>query len=280
WLLKIGTGGTLFVELFVPFMMFLPRRWRFIAAWLTILWQVLIITTSNHNWINFLTIILCLFLFDDRALKRVLPKFMHSRLGWRAATERKVDLLIPVATGLLAAAIFTIGTLKIYELGTGHHFEGLTGKALKYTAVYGVVNKYHVFPTMTTRRVELEVLGSYDGNVWQPYQFRYKPDRLEERPTFIIPHQPRLDWQMWFVTLHPRHLPWFGSFLEALLDNSPAVTALLAHNPFPDAPPRYLRVDAYRYNFTTSSERERTGNWWKRTALGPFAPLPWMERPE
>jgi len=84
WLLKTGTAGTLFVELIVPFMMFLPRRWRFTAAWLTILWQVLIIATSNHNWINFLTIILCLFLFDDRAIKGVLPAFMQSRLGWRA----------------------------------------------------------------------------------------------------------------------------------------------------------------------------------------------------
>ncbi len=280
WLLKIGTGGTLFVELIVPFMMFLPRRWRFTAAWLTILWQVLIIATSNHNWINFLTIILCLFLFDDRALKRVLPGFMHNRLGWRAASERTIDLLVPVATGLLAAAFFVIGTLKIYELGTGHRFEGLTGSVLKYSAVYSIVNKYHVFPTMTTRRVELEVLGSRDGQDWQAYQFKHKPDRLDERPTFIIPHQPRLDWQMWFVTLHPRHLPWFGSFLEALLDNSPAVNKLLAYNPFPDAPPRYLRVEAYQYNFTNHSERERTGHWWKRTALGSFTPLPWMERPE
>ena len=280
WLLKIGTGGTLFVELFVPFMMFLPRRWRFTAAWLTILWQVLIIATSNHNWINFLTIILCLFLFDDRAIKRVLPAFMQSRLGWRATTERKVDLLVPVATGLLALSIFTIGTLKIYELGTGHRFAGIPGKALKYTAVYGVVNKYHVFPTMTTRRVELEVLGSHDRVNWQPYEFKHKPDRLEERPTFIIPHQPRLDWQMWFVTLHPRHLAWFGDFLEALLDNSPSVSKLLAHNPFTDAAPRYLRVEAHEYNFTTPAEREQSGNWWKRTSLGPFMPLPWMEQTE
>ena len=279
WLLKAGTGGTLFVELVVPFMMFLPRRWRFTAAWLTILWQVLIIATSNHNWINFLTIILCLFLFDDRALRRAVPAFLHRRLGWQAA-ERKVDLLIPAATGVLAAAIFVIGTLKIYELGTGHRFEGITGTTLRYTAVFGVVNKYHVFPTMTTKRIELEILGSHDGQHWRPYVFKHKPDRLDERPSIVMPHQPRLDWQMWFVTLHPRHLPWFGGFLAALLDNSPTVTALLADNPFGETPPRFLRVDAHQYNFTTSAERAQTGNWWKRTALGSFSPLPWMERQE
>jgi hypothetical protein len=93
-----------------------------------------------------------------------------------------------------------------------------------------------------------------------------------------MPHQPRLDWQMWFVTLHPRQLPWFGNFLQALLDNSPAVRALLANDPFPDTAPRFIRVDAYRYEFTNSEKREEAGNWWKRTALGPFMPLPWIER--
>jgi uncharacterized membrane protein YphA (DoxX/SURF4 family) len=278
WLLRFGTGATLFVELLVPFMMFLPRRWRFIAAWLTIFFQVLIILTSNHNWINFLTIILCLFLFDDRAVRRVVPGFLQSRLGWHAAPGQKTDLLVPVATGLLGLFILVAGTLKIYELGTGQRIPGPLGTALRYASVYNIVHKYHVFPTMTTERIELELLGSQDGLEWKPYRFRYKPQQLDERPQFIIPHQPRVDWQMWFVTLHPLHIPWFESFLAALLDNSPTVTALLKHNPFPDAPPRYIRVDAYKYNFTNFEERRQTGNWWKRTALGVFTPLPFVER--
>ena len=278
WLLRAGTGATLFVELLVPFMIFLPRRWRFAAAWLTIFFQLLIILTSNHNWINFLTIILCLFLFDDRAVRRVTPGFLQARLKWPATTGQRTDLLVPVATGLLGLVILVTGTLKLYELGSNQRFEGRLGTALKYASVYSIVNKYHVFPTMTTQRVELELLGSQDGLSWNPYRFRYKPDRPNARPQFIIPHQPRVDWQMWFVTLHPRHLPWFESLLEALLDNSPTVTELLEHNPFPLAPPRYIRVNAYRYNFTNFEERRQTGNWWKRTALGVFTPLPFIER--
>ena len=280
WLLKTGTAGTLFVELIVPFMMFLPRRWRFAAAWLTILWQLLIIATSNHNWINFLTIILCLFLFDDRALRCILPGFLQARLDREPVSGRTQDKLIPAGIGLLGVCILVAGTLKIYEVGTGERFSGLTNKVLGYASVYGIVNKYHVFPTMTTRRIELEVLGSYDGQFWQPYRFKYKPDALDRQPALIMPHQPRVDWQIWFVPLHPRHLPWFGSFLEALLDNSPTVSALLADNPFADAPPRYLRVNAWQYNFTTTAERKATGDWWKRTALGTFTPLPGMERQE
>lgn len=280
WLLKAGTIGTLFVELLVPFMMFLPRRWRFTAAWLTIFWQLLIIITSNHNWINFLTIILCLFLFDDRAISRVLPGFMQTRLQLQAAGDKQVGRLIPAAVVVLALAVFTAGTLKLVELGSGNRFSGITGKALDFTTSYSVANKYHVFPTMTRKRIELEILGSHNGLDWQPYQFKYKPQQLDRRPAFILPHQPRLDWQMWFVTLHPKHLPWFNSFLQALLAGSPAVSKLLAHDPFADKPPRFLRVEAYEYHFTRKDERERNGRWWKRTPLGPFTPLPWMERRE
>lgn len=278
WLLRFGTGATLFVELLVPFMMFLPRRWRFAAAWITIFWQLLIILTSNHNWINFLTIVLCLFLFDDKALQRVLPQRICTRLAWQPAVAVKTAALRRFAVGILAVLIMSISTLKLYELATLHKFTGVTGSALNYALTYSIANKYHIFPTMTTERIELELLGSHDGKEWQSYRFKYKPDALNERPQFIIPHQPRLDWQMWFVTLHPRHVPWFAYFLEALLDNSPTVTALLQHNPFADKPPRYIRVEAYRYNFTDSAERKQTGNWWRREALGPFAPLPWIER--
>jgi hypothetical protein len=67
-LLKAGVIFTLFSELLAPFLIFFPRRYRQIAAAITILMQLLIIATSNHNFINLLTIILCLFLLDDSLL--------------------------------------------------------------------------------------------------------------------------------------------------------------------------------------------------------------------
>ena len=280
WLLRFGTFATLAIEIVVPFMMFLPRRWRFAAAWITIFWQVLIILTSNHNWINFLTIILCLFLFDDKALRRVIPARLQTSLDWRETAVVRTHPVKQYAIGLLAAFILSIGTLKTYEVATGQRISGWIGDTMRLSSAYSITNAYHVFPTMTTRRIELEVLGSHDGLDWQAYQFKYKPDQLDERPQFIIPHQPRLDWQMWFVTLHPRHVPWFGYFLEALLENSPTVTSLLQYNPFAEEPPRFIRVVAWQYHFTDRAEREQTGNWWRREFLGPFTPLPGMTRRE
>jgi hypothetical protein len=278
WLLKTGTAGTLFVELVVPFMMFLPRRWRFAAAWLTILWQVLIILTSNHNWINFLTIALCLFLFDDQALEKKTPSWLKAKLATEGGPVGSPPAAIRVATGGLAAVILLASAGHLWELVKMQAVTGPMGKVLDYAEAYRVVSSYHVFPTMKTQRIELELVGSIDGKDWRRYEFKYKPGDLKRRPPVVIPFQPRLDWQMWFVTLGPVHLPWFYEFLQALLRNSPPVTALLKNNPFPDEAPRYIRVYAYRYEFTDAEERARTGQWWRRQSLGSFSPLPWVER--
>ena len=83
---------------------------------------------------------------------------------------------------------------------------------------------------------------------------------------------------VWFIPLHPKHIGWFDHFLQALLDNEPDVTALLGHNPFSEQPPRFVRVSAWHYRFTSPQQREMTGNWWQRVYLGAFAPLPGMHK--
>jgi hypothetical protein len=284
WLLKAGTLGTLVVEILVPFMMFLPRRWRFAAAWITILWQVLILLTSNHNWFNFLTIALCLFLFDDRALARVLPGRVQASLSHRSVSAP--GNAKRYAVGILASVVLLVSAVQLWELTTLRRTSGAVGTLLDYAEAFRVVNPYHVFATMKTERVELELQGSRDGKHWETYQFRYKPGDPAAAPPVVMPHQPRLDWRMWFVTMHPQHLRWFERLLNALLDGSPPVSALLGHNPFAEDPPREIRVVAWRYRFTSPEERARTGDWWSREWLGPFLPLPgarrepqWSEQP-
>lgn len=278
WLLRIGTAGTLLVELVVPLMMFLPRRWRQLAAGLTIFWQLLIILTSNHNWINFLTIALCLFLLDDRALERLSGARLKARLikDFRAAPGRGFP--VRLATGVLAGSVIVLSALHFWELVKVKPLSAPLGVALDYAEAYRVVNKYHVFPTMKTERIELEIWGSVDGEDWRRYEFKYKPGPLDRPPPVVLPLQPRLDWQMWFVTLGPVHLPWFHDFMRALLNNSPAVLSLLENNPFPEQKPGIIRVYAFRYRFSDPEERQKTGQWWVREALGPFDPLPWVVR--
>ena len=278
WMLRFGTAATLVIEILVPFMMFLPRRWRFAAAWITILWQLLIILTSNHNWINFLTIVLCLFLFDDKAVRRVVPERMQTALLPQPVTAPKNTGVRKAAVGILATFILVASSVHLWELTTMRRSSGMLGSLLDFAETYRIVSKYHIFPTMRTERIELELSGSDDGVNWKTYVFKHKPGDIYMRPGIVLPFQPRLDWQMWFVTLHRRHLFWFDHFLQALLENSPTVTTLLQHNPFADKAPRFIRVEAYRYKFSTPEQRSTTGQWWQREALGPFSPLPWAER--
>ena len=126
---------------------------------------------------------------------------------------------------------------------------------------------------MTTTRPEIVVEGSDDGLTWLAYELRYKPGDVTRRPAFVEPHQPRLDWQLWFAALsnYEREY-WFRRFLARLLEGRPEVLGLLGANPFLDRPPRYVRAMLFDYRFATSAER-RVGVWWTRRLLGPYSPV-------
>jgi hypothetical protein len=134
-------------------------------------------------------------------------------------------------------------------------------------------NNYGLFAVMTRPRTELIFEGSDDGRTWRAYEFPHKPGDLQRRPTWVAPHQPRLDWQLWFAALGSLDQnPWVLSLAEHLLRGTPEVLALLQRNPFPQNPPRYVRVVRYEYHFTDAAARARTGQWWRRTPLDVYLP--------
>ena len=76
---------------------------------------------------------------------------------------------------------------------------------------------------------------------------------------------------MWFAALGTyRDNPWFVNFEVRLLQGKPEVTRLLRTNPFPGAPPRYIRATIYRYWFTDWKTGRQTGAWWNRTPRGVY----------
>jgi lipase maturation factor 1 len=130
-----------------------------------------------------------------------------------------------------------------------------------------------LFRVMTTTRPEIIVEGSEDGVTWQPYEFEYQIGNVQDALPIVAPHQPRLDWQIWFAALGDVHEePWFVNFLARLLEGSQPVIRLLKTNPFPDSPPRYVRAKLYEYHFTTLEERQKTGAWWTREDKGLYCP--------
>jgi predicted DCC family thiol-disulfide oxidoreductase YuxK len=88
-LLRVASGGLFFVELFLPFLIFCPRRLRFFSALGILLLQSCILVTGNYNWFNLQTMLLCLLLFDDAALRKILPRRVVGLLQAHARNQRR-----------------------------------------------------------------------------------------------------------------------------------------------------------------------------------------------
>jgi len=263
--LRAGVAAVFFIELLLPFFIFGTRRMRRAAALGFAVLQVTIALTGNYGFFNLLTLVLCLLLVEDgfwaRRLRRPLPPPGPPVLApaWRR--------LAFAAFGLL---LFSVGVAEAARrLGVVHRLPPAVEALLERAAPFASVNTYGLFAVMTTERPEIEVEGSDDGEHWKPYLFRYKPGPTERAPSFVAPHQPRLDWQMWFAALGEcRGNPWFLAFQQRLLEGSKPVLALLADNPFPAHPPRFVRSTVDAYHFTPAGAQ----GYWTREPQGPYCP--------
>jgi predicted DCC family thiol-disulfide oxidoreductase YuxK len=268
--LRFATAGVFLIELVLPFLIFCPRRLRFSAACGILLLQSGILLTGNYNWFNLQAMLLCLLLFDDAALQKCLPQRLVRALSSRI--RQRSSKAVSVAVGVWGLVLVFLSLVQMDV-----RFGGSPPTALRemdqLIEPMRMVSSYGLFAVMTTERNEIIIEGSDDGAEWREYEFRYKPGDVARRPPWNIPHQPRLDWQMWFAALDdPQRVNWFPHFLERLLENDPAVTALLERNPFAEKAPQYIRAQFYDYTFSSGQEM-RKGLWWQRRSLGLYFPV-------
>ncbi|MGH9406725.1 MAG: lipase maturation factor family protein [Terriglobia bacterium] len=278
WFQKISTAGVFAFELGIPFLIFFPRRIRLIGCGLIVLFQLMIAFTGNYAFFNLLTIALALLLLDDPFLRRVLPRMVTGRSLFSVARLKRSAAR---TAGLAALAIVILFGSTVLFLATLIGGRKIPRAAMEVTGQwlepFHIVSSYGLFAVMTTARIEIIIQGSNDGQHWLDYEFKYKPEDLWRRPRWVAPYQPRLDWQMWFAALMDfrdgQWNPWFENLLTRLLQGSPQVLGLLGKNPFPNAPPLYVRAVAYHYTFTDFAERRRTSDWWKRSDEVEYFPV-------
>jgi hypothetical protein len=177
-------------------------------------------------------------------------------LGHRAVSIALASF-VGVTSGLLVLDLFSV------SLPPG-------GAALLHKiAPLRIVNTYGLFTVMTVSRPEIQVEGSNDGEHWLAYPFPFKPGDVNRMPPVVAPYQPRLDWQMWFAALGTyQENRWFSNFMLRLLQGEPSVLRLLQNNPFPKAPPKFIRARVFLYHFTHFGDRP----WWRREEEGLYFP--------
>lgn len=276
WFKHFSVVFCLAAEIIAPFFIWFRKHSgpRLVAAGTMILLQIGIALTGNYCFFNLLTVALCLLLIDDAAIA--------GRAKERATSEPEgLPERKPISYQLstCAAVVVIVVTLPINAWLIFSAFKpqtrppGWLARLYEPIEPFRIVNGYGLFRVMTKDRCEIVLEGSADGIDWQPYEFKWKPGNVNRAPGWCAPHQPRLDWQMWFAALGtPQENPWFIGLIARLLQGSDDVTQLLARNPFPDQPPRYVRAMFYRYRFSSTEELRKTGAWWKRQELREYLP--------
>ena len=306
WFHKATAGATLGMELALVWMAFLPRRWRIACFFIVTAWQIGVIATANYTFLNYLVLVLAFLLLDDGFLRRYVParwrpkqiaespEEQRERGGMvgdqpvadagepEAAgepeheTEQREPARWLVAAGVAVRAIaltwvFYATTVELVQMFW--HEVPLPASPVAALEPFRIANQYGLFAVMTPHRYEIEFQGSNDGQNWVAYPFRYKPQDVRERPGIYAPYQPRFDWNLWFASL--------GSWLqnplvprteELLLQGDQDVLGLFAGNPFPNAPPKYVRAVIWQYWFSTPEQKREQGVWWTRQYLGTYAP--------
>ncbi len=269
WFHKLCCLTMFTIELIVPFFIFGKKSFKLIAFTSITVFQIIIFATGNYCFFNILAILLCLFLLNDEIIQRIFPRLNSNK------SEVKTNWLpkwIIVSFTVLTIVINSVHFSRI--LGLNITWPQFIGTIYIKISPFRIINNYGLFSIMTTTRPEIIIEGSNDFKIWKPYEFKYKPGRTKTPPPFIAPHQPRLDWQMWFAALGSFHNnPWFIRLCVRLLQDSKDVINLLEKNPFPKSPPKYLRALIYDYRFSNLYTLKTKGIWWERELKGLYLPV-------
>ncbi|EDY20877.1 protein of unknown function DUF1222 [Chthoniobacter flavus Ellin428] len=259
---KAGVIFNHFVELVVPWFYFAPHPLCNFAGALTIFFQLTLIFSGNLSWLNYLTIVLCIPCFDDRCLGHF--------LSVPSLESQMINRPHEIAVACLVVLVIWRSVEPARNLFSARQVMNASFEPLH------LVNTYGAFGAVTRQRLEIVIKGTLagypdDSAEWREYEFKAKPGNPRRPPSFVSPYHYKLDWQMWFLPGSlPQLNPWFMCLVQKLLQGDAGILALLRHNPFPGEPPKQIRADCYRYQFT--QDEERNAGYWKRSYAWEYLP--------
>jgi hypothetical protein len=138
-----------------------------------------------------------------------------------------------------------------------------------------IVNVYHLFGRITTTRYEPD-FQLWDGTRWKSFDLFYKPGDPMRPPPFVAPHQPRVDFLLWFYGLGVRFRsdgsavpPPTPDYVESLLRSlclDPEAVQPLFVESLP-AEPIAVRIVFWDTHLSSLAEHRETGAYWRRTEL-------------
>uniref|UniRef100_A0A2K5DWR6 Lipase maturation factor n=2 Tax=Aotus nancymaae TaxID=37293 RepID=A0A2K5DWR6_AOTNA len=290
WFHRFETLSNHFIELLVPFFLFLGRRACMAHGVLQILFQAVLIVSGNLSFLNWLTMVPSLACFDDAALGFLFPSGPGSLKDRVLRMQRETRGAQPeprFGSAVRRAANVSLGVLLAW-LSVPVVLNLLSSRQVMNTSFnpLRIVNTYGAFGSITKERTEVVLQGTASPNasapdaVWEDYEFKCKPGDPSRRPCLISPYHYRLDWLMWFSAFQTyEHNEWILRLAGKLLAGDAAALSLLAHSPFEGRPPpRWVRGEHYRYQFSRPGGRHAAqGKWWVRKRIGAYFPALGLE---
>ncbi len=275
WQHRAEVAANHVVQLVVPFGLLFPQPVAGGAALLIVVTQVWLLASGNFAWLNLLTIVIA---------GAAIPDDGYALIGVEVSAGGRSPAWYVAAVAVFAVVIAWRSLPPLENLLSRDQRMNASHDPLR------LVNSYGAFGAVTRTRHQV-VIEALDpdaapatttvagrGGDWRAYVPRAQPQDPFRRPPQIAPYHRRLDWLLWFASLHPKpgELFWLRRLLAALLDADPQVLGLLRSAPFGDRRPAAVRVVRWRYRFTTRSQRRRTGAWWvcdrPEVVVGPVRP--------
>ena len=252
----LESWGALVLELIVPFLIFCGRRGRLVACASFTAFQIINTLTANYGFFTYLSLVLHILLLDDRDL---------ARAGESVATRARALLATRIVLGAWLIASLAGGIVRFTR---SEAIDRALAPIVQAVGPFRVANVYHLFGHITRERIEPQVEVLDENGHWSEVDLRYKPGDVMRSPSLIAPHQPRVDFSLWFYGLgFRRGMPeYVHNLLDRVCHDRQAVQPL-----FDGLLPKTVvavRVAFYSYRFSTPAQREQSGAIWMREPLG------------
>lgn len=247
---------TLLFEIVLPFAIFGPRKVRFVCLVVLSGFQIVNMATANYGFFAWAALCLHVFVLSEDDLSRSLRR--------KPTGEARPVLGIPLFVFYAATSLW-MGLVRFADV-PGH-------ETLARIGAFRIVNNYHLFGHITRERIEPELQVLHEAQ-WLPRHFRYKPGPVDRPPPFVAPHQPRVDFRLWFYGLSfRRSTPDYVMTLVSRVCHDPEAVQGLFSVPLV-ADPDAVRLVYWRYRFVRMEDHRETGDWWTRELVHTTQTLP------
>ena len=281
-----------FVEIPAPIFAFFPGPLSFICAISTALLMIGIQAFGSFGYFSPLTIVCCIPLFDS-----ITPGQLRIAEMFGPGAPIFTNACVVVHT-LAAMMAFPLNSW----VGQNWHLWSIWYRLpralqlpfdfVRFMHPFRWMHPYGVFPPNVSPGVKISLLVevTWDNATWHEVEFKYSPSNPKSAPKFIAPYHPRGDQAVIYETfgLNPTSLissmlgPWdpysYGAQPAAITlvqricegrgDAFMVDTVLKQH----DTPPVAARITTVMLEPASLKEHFATGNWWKRTYIGPHTP--------